>query len=262
MHVLLTNDDGIESTGLRVLYDALSDLGEVTVVAPAEDQSAVGRTLSNRVTVKEHELGYAVDGTPSDCVVVGLGALCEGVDLVVSGCNRGANLGEYVLGRSGTISAAVEAAFFSVPAIAVSLYIPGSDVDFAEYAAREAEYEEAIRATTYLAEHTTEDGVFDHPDYLNVNAPIPEKCPGERAEMEVTVPSKVYQMDAVREEGKEGITLRDHIWQRMAEGDVPDPEGSDRRAVVEGRVSVSPLTAPHTTELHETLDSLAATYLD
>lgn len=258
MHVLLTNDDGIESTGLRVLADALSTLGEVTVVAPAADQSAVGRTLSNQVTVEEHELGYAVDGTPSDCVVVGLGSLCEDVDIVVSGCNRGANLGEYVLGRSGTISAAVEATFFSVPAIAVSLYIPGSDVDFAEYAAREAEYAEAVRATTYLTEHAMEDGVFDHPDYLNVNAPIPEKCPGDHAEMEVTVPSTVYEMDAIREE--DGITLRDHIWQRMAEGDVPDPEGSDRRAVVEGRVSVSPLTAPHTTERHETLDSLAASY--
>ena len=260
MHVLLTNDDGIESTGLRVLADALSDLGTVTVVAPAEDQSAVGRTLSNRVTVAEHELGYAVDGTPSDCVVVALGSLCPDVDLVVSGCNRGANLGEYVLGRSGTISAAVEATFFSVPAIAVSLYIPGTDVDFSEYAAREAEYEEAVRATTYLAEHATDDGIFDQPDYLNVNAPIPEKCPGKRAAMEVTQPSTVYEMDAVREEGEEGITLRDHIWQRMAEGDVPDPEGSDRRAVIEGRVSVSPLTAPHTTERHETLDALVESY--
>ena len=260
MHVLLTNDDGIESTGLRVLADALAELGTVTVVAPAEDQSAVGRTLSNRVTVEEHELGYAVDGTPSDCVVVGLGALCEDVDIVVSGCNRGANLGEYVLGRSGTISAAVEATFFSVPAIAVSLYIPGSDVDFAEYAAREAEYEEAVRATTYLTEHAVGDGIFDHPDYLNVNAPIPEKCPSGHTEMEVTYPSEVYEMDAVSEEDEEGITLRDHIWQRMAEGNVPDPEGSDRRAVVEGRVSVSPLTAPHTTEHHETLDALAETY--
>lgn len=260
MHVLLTNDDGIESTGLRVLADALSELCEVTVVAPAEDQSAVGRTLSNEVTVSEHELGYAVAGTPADCVVAGIGSLCSQVDLVVSGCNQGANLGEYVLGRSGTISAAVEATFFEVPAIAVSLYIPGGDIDFREYAAREAEYAEAVRATTHLVEGTLNDGIFDCADYLNVNAPIPERTADERAAMEVTSPSKVYEMGAVRDE--EAITLRDRIWQQMAEGDIPDPDGTDRRAVVEGSVSVSPLTAPHTTERHETLDSLAETYGD
>lgn len=258
MHVLLTNDDGIESTGLEVLYEALSALGEVTVVAPADDQSAVGRTLSNRVTATEHERGYAVDGTPADCVVCGLGSLCEGVDLVVSGCNQGANLGEYVLGRSGTISAAVEATFFGVPAMAVSLYIPGGDLDFREYAAREAEYDEAVRATTHLVSGALDDGVFERADYLNVNAPIPEACDGDRADMEITRPSAVYEMGAVREEG--AIALRDRIWQRMSDGDIPDPDGTDRRAVVEGRVSVSPLTAPHTIERHEALDSLAESY--
>ena len=258
MHVLLTNDDGIESTGLQVLYDALDDIGEVTVVAPADDQSAVGRTLSNRVTVEEHELGYAVVGTPADCVVVGVGSLCPDVDLVVSGCNQGANLGEYVLGRSGTVSAAVEATFFDVPAIAVSLYIPGGDIDFREYAAREAEYDEAVRATTHLVDNATDNGVFDHADYLNVNAPIPARSTGERGAMETTHPSTVYEMDAVRDGST--ITLSDHIWQRMDKGEVPDPEGTDRRAVVEGRVSVSPLTAPHTTEHHDTLDGVCAAY--
>ena len=258
MHVLLTNDDGIESTGLQVLYDALDDIGEVAVVAPADDQSAVGRTLSNRVTVEEHELGYAVVGTPADCVVVGVGSLCPGVDLVVSGCNQGANLGEYVLGRSGTVSAAVEATFFDVPAIAVSLYIPGGDIDFREYAAREAEYDEAVRATTHLVDNATGNGVFDHADYLNVNAPIPARSTGERGAMETTHPSTVYEMDAVRDGST--ITLSDHIWQRMDKGEVPDPEGTDRRAVVEGRVSVSPLTAPHTTEHHDTLDGVCAAY--
>jgi 5'-nucleotidase len=259
MHVLLTNDDGIESTGLGALADALAECGEVTVVAPADDQSAVGRTLSNQVTVTEHERGYAVDGTPADCVVAGLGSLCPDVDLVVSGCNQGANLGEYVLGRSGTISAAVEATFFEIPSIAVSLYIPGGDIDFREYAAREAEYDEAVRATTYLADHAFGNGVFEDADYLNVNAPLSEANDGH-APMEITYPSGVYDMAAVREERT--ITLRDRIWQRMADEEIADPDGTDRRAVVEGRVSVSPLTAPHTTERHETLDSLAETYGD
>ena len=119
MHVLLTNDDGIDETGLRALHEALSGVAEVTVVAPADDQSAVGRSLSSRVAVDRRETGYAVHGTPADCVVAGLQSLAPDVDLVVSGCNRGANLGQYTLGRSGTVSAAVEAAFFECPAIAV-----------------------------------------------------------------------------------------------------------------------------------------------
>ncbi len=258
MNILLTNDDGIESTGLGVLADALGEYGEVTVVAPAEDQSAVGRTLSSRVVVEEHDRGHAVRGTPADCVVAGLGSLCADIDLVVSGCNQGANLGEYTLGRSGTISAAVEATFFDVPAMAVSLYIPGGDVDFREYAAREDEYEEAVRATTHLVENALGDGIFEHADYLNVNAPVPAATDGEHAGMEVTYPSEVYQLTAVGDDGD--ITLRDRIWQRMADGEIPDPDGTDRRAVFEGRVSVSPLTAPHTTEAHDALAAVAESY--
>jgi 5'-nucleotidase len=258
--ILLTNDDGIESTGFRALYDALSEVGEVTAVAPADDQSAVGRKLSRNVTVHDHELGYVIEGTPGDCVVAGLSSLQPETDLVVAGCNRGANLGAYVLGRSGTVSAAVEATFFDVPAIAVSLYVPvGRDIQDEETLDVEyAEYAEATHATTYLAEHAGGAGVFDQADYLNVNAPVPQ---GEdRASLEITRPSRVYQMDATRE-GSD-IELHDRIWESMAAGDIPDPEGTDRRAVVDGKVSVSPLTAPHTTEHHEALDALAETYPD
>ncbi|MBV0922858.1 5'/3'-nucleotidase SurE [Halomicroarcula limicola] len=254
--ILLTNDDGIESAGLRAVYDGLDAVGDVTVVAPADDQSAVGRAISHEVSVREHELGYVVEGTPTDCVVAGLEALVPETDLVVAGCNRGANLGAYVLGRSGTVSAAVEATFFEVPAIAVSMYIPvRDDTAFADIEADGDSYAEAVRATAYLADHAFEAGVFEQCDYLNVNAPVAEWGP---AEIEVTQPSRVYEMGAVRD--GDAVTLHDRIWERMAEGDIPDPEGSDRRAVVDGKVSVSPLTAPHTTEHHEALDALAETY--
>ncbi|ELZ24292.1 acid phosphatase SurE/5'-nucleotidase [Halosimplex carlsbadense 2-9-1] len=255
--ILLTNDDGIESAGLRALSDTLSDVGDVTVVAPAEDQSAVGRSLSHDVTVHEHELGYAIEGTPADCTVAGLGSLVPDADIVVAGCNQGANLGAYVLGRSGTVSAAVEATFFDVPAIAVSMYIPvREDAAFDELQMNPESYAEAARATEYLVERARGTGVFDDADYLNVNAPVAEWGP---AEMAVTYPSEVYQMTATREDNGD-IQLQDRIWERMAEGDIPDPEGSDRRAVVDGKVSVSPLTAPHTTEHHDELDALAETY--
>ena len=254
--ILLTNDDGIESVGLRALYDGLCEVGDVVTVAPANDQSAVGRALSHEVDVRDHELGYAVEGTPADCVVAGLEALVPETDLVVAGCNRGANLGAYVLGRSGTVSAAVEATFFDVPSLAVSMYIPvRENTDFTNVDDEKLSYDEAVRATTYLAENALGAGVFEQCDYLNVNAPVAEQGP---APMQVTRPSLVYEMGAVHD--GERVTLHDRIWEQMADGDIPDPAGTDRRAVVDGYVSVSPLTAPHTTEHHEALDALAQTY--
>lgn len=250
--VLLTNDDGIDSSGFRALYDALSEVASVTAVAPTNDQSAVGRAMSSEVGVEEHDLGFAIAGTPVDCVVAGLEALGPYPDLVVSGCNTGANLGAYVLGRSGTVSAAVEAAFCGVPAIAVSLYIPEDQWP------RETsigEYEEACRATRYLVEHAPESGVFEQAEYLNVNAPLPD---GEPAPMAVTRPSPVYEMDATH--NGDSITLHDRSWGAMATGEIEDPKGTDRRAVTDGAVSVSPLTAPHTTEHHEALDRLVEDY--
>jgi len=256
--ILLTNDDGIESPGLRAVYEALRDVGEVTVVAPADDKSAVGRSLSHEVTVHDHDLGYSVEGTPSDCVVAGLESLVPEADLVVAGCNRGANLGAYVLGRSGTVSAAVEATFFDVPAIAVSMYVPvAEDTAYTDTEVDRESYAEAAGATRFLADRASDAGVFDHADYLNVNAPVAEWGP---CEMAVTHPSEVYLMTADRE--GEDVVLRDRIWERMKTGDIPDPDGTDRRAVVDGKVSVSPLTAPHTTHHHDALDELAADYSD
>lgn len=260
MDILLTNDDGIEETGLHALYTALSEVGDVTAVAPAEDQSAVGRAMSSRVAVEKHELGYAVEGTPADCVVAGMCALAPETDLVVSGCNRGANLGEYVLGRSGTISAAVEATFFATPAIAVSMYIPSDvDVEFQSFDPPSREYDEAARAARYLTENTINSGVFEHADYLNVNAPMAETT-DDSCEMEITEPSSVYAMDAVEDD--DHIVLHDRIFEQMADKTSPDPPGTDRRAVMEEHVSVSALTAPHTTNQHDALATLADQYSD
>jgi 5'-nucleotidase len=256
MEILLTNDDGIDAEGLGALRDALTEIGDVTVVAPADDKSAVGRAMSHEVDVVDHEHGFAVEGTPTDCVIAALGALDCDPDLVVAGCNRGANLGEYVLGRSGTVSAAVEAAFYGVPAMAVSLYVPvGRDVTFEDVRPEFGEYAEACRAARYLAEQAPDAGVFADADYLNVNAPVPDESP---TAMRVTRPSHVYEMDAVREGNT--VHIEDRVWTQMAEGDISDPEGTDRRAIVEGDISVSPLTAPHTTHHHETLDDLAAAF--
>jgi 5'-nucleotidase len=257
--VLLTNDDGIDAPGLGELYEGLSKIGNVTAVAPATDKSAVGRSISRSVTVHDHERGYAIEGTPVDCVVAGLSTLCPDADIVVSGCNRGANLGSPVLGRSGTVSGAVEATFFEVPAIAVSAYIPAEEfayeTDFSNVEVPDHQYAEAVDATNYLIERCLDSPVFEHADYLNVNAPITDRASGR---MVLTRPSHIYQMTATRD--GDDIELEDNIWEAMADGDIPDDEGTDRRAIVNNDVSVSALTAPHTTEEHDQIEAIVAEY--
>jgi 5'-nucleotidase len=253
--ILLTNDDGIDAVGLRALRDALADDYDVVTVAPTGDRSSVGRALSDGVTVSEHELGYAVDGTPVDCVVAGLDELVPDADCVVAGCNEGANLGSYVLGRSGTVSAAVEAAFFGVPAVATSMYVPG-DEDWWRRDLEPEEFDHAARATRYLVDNAVDADAFEAVDYLNVNAPIADD---DSAPMRITRPSDWYGMTADHD-GNGGVTFDDPIWGRMSESEVPDPVGTDRRAVVDGEVSVSPLTVPHGVAANGALDGLAARY--
>jgi len=128
MRILLTNDDGIYAKGLSALYEELSQEADCLIVAPEIEQSAVGhaitisRPLMVRRAIKNGSfLGYAVLGTPADCVKIGIKELAEKpVDLVVSGINRGANAGINVI-YSGTVSAATEALIMGIPALAISL---------------------------------------------------------------------------------------------------------------------------------------------
>jgi len=128
MKILLTNDDGIYAEGIRALYLALAELGDLTVVAPDAERSAVGHaiTLSDPLRVKEVNrggkfFGYAVTGTPADCVKIAIRAILkERPDIVVSGINLGPNVGYSVL-YSGTVSGATEGAILGIPSIAISL---------------------------------------------------------------------------------------------------------------------------------------------
>jgi 5'-nucleotidase len=128
MRILLTNDDGIFAPGLAAIYKQLLELGEVTVVAPASAQSGAGHSITyreplicNKVDINGQFTGYSVQGSPADCVKLALAELHpEPVDLVVSGINNGANVGINVY-YSGTVAAAMEAAFFKIPAVALSL---------------------------------------------------------------------------------------------------------------------------------------------
>jgi 5'-nucleotidase len=142
MSILLTNDDGIYAEGLGVLFGEMQELGECAIVAPETEQSAVGHaiTIYRPLMVRKARkggrfLGYAVRGTPADCVKIGVKELLpKPVELVVSGINVGANVGINVL-YSGTVSAATEAAILGISSIAVSLDTKSGGVDFS-FAAR------------------------------------------------------------------------------------------------------------------------------
>ncbi|MFA5320484.1 MAG: 5'/3'-nucleotidase SurE [Candidatus Omnitrophota bacterium] len=139
--ILLTNDDGIHAPGLTALYEALLPLGNVTVVAPEHERSAVSHAITlhqplrlRQVRLKDGLSGYCTNGTPADCVKLGVRAVLKSFpDIVVSGINPGPNTGFSVL-YSGTVSAAREGAMYGIPSMAVSLASHAPDVDFS-YAA-------------------------------------------------------------------------------------------------------------------------------
>jgi 5'-nucleotidase len=124
MHFLISNDDGIEASGIQVLAERMGRLGRVTIVAPDQNRSGASNSLTLDSPVRIREIGerrYRVTGTPSDCVHIALTGLLEkDPDIVVSGINAGANLGDDVI-YSGTVAAAMEGRFLGLPAIAVSL---------------------------------------------------------------------------------------------------------------------------------------------
>ncbi|MCF0149300.1 MAG: 5'/3'-nucleotidase SurE [Clostridium sp.] len=129
MKILITNDDGIDARGILALAKEISRKHEVTVVAPREQKSASSHSISihNPIKIREENLdenfkAYSLVGTPADCTQAGLSLLCEDIDLVISGINRGLNCGTDIL-YSGTVSAAIEGAIYNVPSIAISMEV-------------------------------------------------------------------------------------------------------------------------------------------
>src|SRR3989449_6749242 len=161
--ILVTNDDGYRSDGIRVLADALRAVGDVTIVAPVEEASAIGHALTLRHPLRLEHIDahtFAVDGTPTDCVNIAVTQVFKGLpDLVVSGINKGYNLGDDIT-YSGTVAGALEGALLGVPAIAVSLRATRASYDFSF----------AAGAAATIAER-----LLEHPlparTFLNVNVP-------------------------------------------------------------------------------------------
>jgi 5'-nucleotidase len=235
VRILLTNDDGIYAPGLRALRSELLTLGEVTVVAPASEQSAVGHsiTLLTPLIVQEVRdddnqfLGWAVEGKPADCVKVALLELLpEPPDLVVSGLNAGSNAGINIL-YSGTVAAAIEAAFFNCVSVAVSLeYTKPGPLDYPQAARIGRQVIEQVMARRPVA------GTL-----FNINIPSLERGPvrGIRSVPQNVVP---YRETLDRRVDPRG---RVYFWTN-ADLSCPDPHpDSDVSALAEGYVTVTPL---------------------
>lgn len=230
--ILITNDDGVESRGLLALRQALDPIGDITVVAPDTNQSAVGhqKTLMRPLRIRERTLAdgsiaYSVDGSPTDAVSIAfLGYFGHGFDLVASGINYGANLGDDIT-YSGTVSAAMEAVINTCPAFAISQeYYEHPDFGLA-----------AIAAAT-VARNILEHGLSPG-ELVNVNVPaVPiEDCEG----FEVTrLGKRVYQDQLIERIDPRGIP---YFWIGGPPPSGLSVPGTDFHAVVNRRIAVTPI---------------------
>ncbi len=229
--ILVTNDDGIISEGLAALAKALESVGDVTVVAPATEQSASAHslTLTRPLRIRKiDEKHYTVDGTPTDCVVLALTKIMPDnlPDIVVSGINYGANLGDDVT-YSGTVAGALEASIFGLPGIAVSL-VTRSNFEFAHAA------EFAAKLTAKVVREGLPTGVI-----LNVNVP-PGEIRGSQWSHQGTKTARSLIQEGIDPRG------RNYYWIGEQQSLRQESGASDYGAIDQGLVAITPLRADMT----------------
>ena len=230
MKILITNDDGIENIGIRLLAEWAKKLGEVTVVAPKVEQSAKSHAIDftrpieiKKVPLLEGVTAYSMDSTPADCVRFGILGLKEKFDLVLSGINKGVNLGADIV-YSGTVGAVFEAARLGVKAIAFS--------SFPDDQQRAANYFEEVY------DYIVKNGMFEENGIFNVN--IPEDVKGIR----MTYQGSPYFSDAFQlMEGSE--VIYEQVGAPVPD-ECPDDLDRDTVAILQGYITVTPLLATRT----------------
>ena len=224
--ILVTNDDGVHSDGIHALAEALRRLGTVTVVAPHIEASAIGHALTLRRPLRVERLRpdvYEVDGTPTDCVNVAIARILPAApDLVVSGINKGYNLGDDVT-YSGTVAGAMEAALLGIPGIAVSLARAVDSYDFTA----------AADAAARVAEQVLARGLSPR-TFVNINVP-----PGQPQGFRITVQARRNHVTVVDE--RLDPRGRPYYWIEEGQNDWEANDRSDYAAVKAGYVSVTPL---------------------
>ena len=225
-HILVTNDDGYRSEGIHALARALRVVGEVTIVAPTTEASAIGHALTLRHPLRLDRIEdrvFAVEGTPTDCVNVAVTHVFKGLpDLVISGINKGWNLGDDIT-YSGTVAGALEGALLGIPAMAVSLRQTRGDYDFS-YAARAAATLAEAMLRRPLAART----------FLNINVPK-----GQPQGYRVTVQAKRNHVTSVSE--RHDPKGRPYYWIEEGQNEWEPHDRSDYQAVRDGFISVTPL---------------------
>ncbi len=242
MKVLLTNDDGIEADGLQALRRALVALPsiELVTIAPDGNRSAFARMITThkplwveQIDFDDGSVGFATDGTPVDCVRFGTLGLVEGFypDLILSGINHGANLGDDVT-YSGTVAAALEGIVLGIPAIAVSQQSTSREMDFRW--GRDFQFETAARFVAALAAHVTRTPL---PEGTLINVNVPGEAPSG---VEVTRLGKRIYRDqlTLTEQGKNGRRRFTIYGEKHG---YHDEEGTDLAALAAGRIAVTPL---------------------
>src|SRR5262245_16457084 len=214
--ILVTNDDGYFSDGIKSLAGALESLGEVTIVAPEAEASAVGHALTLRRPLRLEKVGeriYSVDGTPTDCVNIAIDEVLEGrPDLVVSGINKGLNIGDDVT-YSGTVAGALEGALLGYQAIAVSLEFTRSAWDFSHAASA------AASCAAQLLERP-----LPYRTFLNMDVPQ-----GRPVGFRVTVQAKRNHITKVDQ--RLDPRQRPYFWIEEAQDDWEQDDRSDREAI-------------------------------
>jgi 5'-nucleotidase len=247
MKILVSNDDGYFAPGIARLAEALARRGEVTVVAPERDRSGASNslTLDRPLVVRRAANGYySVNGTPTDCVHIAVTGLLDFTpDIIVSGVNLGANMGDDTI-YSGTVAAAVEGYLLGIPSLAVSLTSKAG-----------AHFESATGVALELVERLAR-RPFGEPVLLNVN--VPDRPPGELGGMEVTRLGKRHKAEPVTKlTTPRGETA---YWIGPAGGAADAGPGTDFHAVESGRVSVTPLRLDltHTAQLGRAREWLAS----
>jgi 5'-nucleotidase len=224
--ILVTNDDGFRSDGIRALAEALAPLGEVTIVAPVEEASAIGHALTLRRPLRLDRIServFAVDGTPTDCVNIAITQIYRGLpSLVVSGINKGWNLGDDVT-YSGTVAGALEAALLGIPGIAVSLRATRGEYDFEPSATTAAAVADAILRRPLPAR-----------TFLNINLPS-----GRPKGIRITVQAKRNHITSVAE--RRDPKGRAYYWIEEGQDEWQPHDRSDYQAVRDGYVSLTPL---------------------
>lgn len=243
MHFLISNDDGIAARGIQVLSRRMSELGKVTIVAPDQNRSGASNSLTLDAPVRINEIEtrrFCVTGTPTDCVHIALtGLLGKDPDMVISGINAGANLGDDVI-YSGTVAAAMEGRFLGFPAIAVSLVFDDKPHHF----------ETAAEAVALLVQRLRQDPL-PADTILNIN--VPDLAWPEIEGFEVTRLGHRHRAEPmIRELDPRG---RPMYWIGRAGAEQDAGPGTDFDAIRRGYVSVTPIHVDLTR--YQALDQVA-----